>query len=202
MNIAEYIDSKFPSRTFKVLINGDYSIPSEFATMKSEFTKAYNVIDGVALHTYTGYDDASHNIANLKDKIDSCANNFNPLKKYVQCSELTPSKAYNGNKVYMEAANIIPDIIHIYARAGVKAAAYWPPINSSIPGLGLMNYNYSTILPCGQILADMAADYKGHAISTTATGMLKASAARPDSNTIVLYVPGKDLSTSVASVKV
>jgi len=202
MNIAEYIQAAFPARTFKVLINGDYSVPAEFTAMKNQFTKAYDVIDGVALHTYTGYNDSTHHISDLKTKIEACAGNFNSSKKYIYCSEWAPSKAYNNNRIYMEAANTIPDIVHAYARAGVKAAAYWPPVNSSIPGLGLVNATFGTVFPCGQILSDMALSYRGYALSTTATGALKASAARPDSNTVVLYVPGGDLGVTTASIKI
>src|SRR5690606_7256614 len=116
-------------------------------------------------------------------------NNFNPLKKYIYLSEWLPSKAYNNQKIYMEAANIIPDIIHIYARSGVNAAAYWPPINASIPGLGLFNYNYSVIYPCGQIFSELAANYSGHALSTV-SGTVHVAAALNDSNTLTLFVTG------------
>lgn len=202
MNIAEYLQTKFPTRTFKLLVNGDYAVPSEFTTLKNQFTKAYNAIDGVGLHTYTGYNDVPHGIATLQANITACANNFNPAKNYVYCSEWAPSKAYNNNKVYMEAANIIPDIIQAYGRAGVKAGAYWPPINSSITGLGLMNTSFGTVYPCGQIMSDMASSYKGHAVNTTANGSLKANAALQNSTTLVIYVSGKDLAATTASIQI
>jgi hypothetical protein len=201
MNLAEYIDIKYPTRNFKILVNGDYSIPSEFTTLKTQFTKAYDVIDGVALHTYTGYINDGHNILTLESKIQECANNWNPSKKYIYCSEWAPSKAYNGNKIYMEAANIIPEIIQIYARSGVSAGAYWPPTNQSIAGLGLYDAVFGAY-PCGQIVSDMAKNYKGDALSTTANSDLKASAALQNASTMILYVAGKDLATKTASIKV
>ncbi|MGB4961207.1 MAG: hypothetical protein WBO36_17105 [Saprospiraceae bacterium] len=201
MNLAEHIDAKYPNRSFKLLVNGDYSEPDEFTTLKNQFAKAYHTIDGVALHTYTGYIENGHNIETLEAKIEECANNWNPNKKYIYCSEWAPSRLYNDGKLYMEAANIIPDIVHIYARSGVSAGAYWPPINTSIPGLGLYDTNFG-LFPCGQIFSDLAKNYTGEALKTMANSSLMANAALQNSNTMILYVAGKDLSTKTASIKV
>lgn len=191
MNIAEHIDQQFPERTFKLLVNGDYTVPSEFTVMRERFTKAHDAIDGVALHTYAGYDTASHHIDSLASRIKQCAENFNEDedKRYVYLSEWAPSKDYNKGKKYMEAANIIPDMIHIYARAGANAAAYWPPINTAITGLGLFSYNYSVIYPCGQIFSELAANYSGDALSTV-SGTVHVAAALNNSNTMTLFVTG------------
>lgn len=201
MDIAEYIESEFPNRTFKLLINGDYTQPQEFTTMKNKFTKAYDAIDGVALHTYTGYTTDTHNIADLEERIKDCANNFNPNKNFKYLSEWMPSRDYNERALYMEAANIIPDIIHIYARTGSEAAAFWPPINTSIPGLGLTNWNYTKIFPTGQILGDMAESYRGKALKTT-SNKFHLAAALQDANTMVLYVTGAKESGKKVAVKV
>ena len=201
MDIAEYIESEFPNRTFKLLINGDYTQPQEFTTMKNKFTRAYNAIDGVALHTYTGYTTDTHNIADLEKRIIDCANNFNPDKNFKYLSEWMPSRDYNERALYMEAANIIPDIIHIYARTGSEAAAFWPPINTSIPGLGLTNWNYTKVFPTGQILGDMAESYKGKALKTTSNKMHLAAALQ-DANTMVLYITGGKESGKTVAVKV
>lgn len=201
MDIAEYIESEFPNRTFKLLINGDYTEPQEFTTMKNKFTKAYDAIDGVALHTYTGYTTDTHNIADLEERIKDCANNFNPNKNFKYLSEWMPSRDYNERALYMEAANIIPDIIHIYARTGSEAAAFWPPINTSIPGLGLTNWNYTKVFPTGQILGDMAESYKGKALKTT-SDKFHLAAALQDANTMVLYITGAKESGKKVAVKV
>lgn len=201
MDIAEYIESEFPNRTFKLLINGDYTEPQEFTTMKNKFTKAYDAIDGVALHTYTGYVTDTHNIADLEERIIDCANNFNPNKNFKYLSEWMPSRDYNERALYMEAANIIPDIIHIYARTGSEAAAFWPPINTSIPGLGLTNWNYTKVFPTGQILGDMAESYKGKALKTT-SDKFHLAAALQDANTMVLYITGAKESGKKVAVKV
>lgn len=201
MDIAEYIESEFPNRTFKLLINGDYTQPQEFTTMKNKFTRAYNAIDGVALHTYTGYTTDTHNIADLEERIKDCANNFNPNKNFKYLSEWMPSRDYNERALYMEAANIIPDIIHIYARTGSEAAAFWPPINTSIPGLGLTNWNYTKVFPSGQILGDMAESYKGKALKTT-SDKFHLAAALQDANTMVLYITGAKESGKKVAVKV
>lgn len=201
MDLAEYIDSEFPNRTFKLLINGDYTQPQEFTTMKNKFTKAYDAIDGVALHTYTGYSTDTHNIADLEKRIVDCANNFNPNKNFKYLSEWMPSRDYNERALYMEAANIIPDIIQIYARTGAEAAAFWPPINTSIPGLGLTNWNFTKVFPTGQILGDMAESYKGKALKTT-SNKFHLAAALQDANTMVLYITGAKESGKKVAVKV
>lgn len=189
MEITEYIESEFPNRTFKLLINGDYTQPQEFTTMKNKFTRAYEAIDGVALHTYTGYSTTTHNIEDLEQRIKDCADNFNPNKNFKYLSEWMPSRDYNERALYMQAANIIPDIIHIYARTGSQAAAFWPPINTSIPGLGLTNWNYSKVFPTGQILGELANSYKGKALKTT-SNKFHLAAALQDENTMVLFITG------------
>jgi hypothetical protein len=189
MNLAEHINDKYPNRKFKLLINGDYTQPAEFTTMKDKFTKAYNVIDGVALHTYVGYSTTTHNMSDLEQRIKDCANNFNPNKNFSYLSEWMPSRDYNDRALYMQAANIIPDIIHIYARAGADAAAFWPPINTSIPGLGLTNWNYSIVYPTGQIMGKLVESYKGKALKTT-SNTYHLAAALNDSQTMVLFITG------------
>lgn len=201
MEIAAFIDTEYPNHTFKLLINGDYTKPEEFTTMKNLFTTAYDVIDGVALHTYTGYTSHTHNIEDLEQRIIDCANNFNPQKDYIYLSEWMPSRDYNDRALYMEAANILPDIFHIYARAGADAGAYWPPINSSVPGLGLTNWNYSVVYPTGQILGEMARSYKGKALKTTSNNFHLA-AAQPDDNTMVLFITGGNESGKTVAVRV
>jgi hypothetical protein len=197
MEIAEHINDKFPNHTFKLLINGDYTQPQEFTTMKNKFTKAYSVIDGVALHTYAGYSTSTHNMKDLEKRIIDCANNFNPNKNFSYLSEWMPSRDYNDRALYMEAANIIPDMFHIYARAGADAAAFWPPINTSIPGLGLTNWNYSIVYPTGQIFGKLANSYKGKALKTI-SNKYHLAAALNDSETMVLFVTGgKEISNKI-----
>lgn len=201
MNLAEHLNQKFPNHKFKLLVNGDYTRPEEFTQMKQEFTKAYEVIDGVALHTYTGYQTDTHNISNLEERIEACANNFNPNKKFIYLSEWMPSRDYNNRALYMEAANIIPDIIQIYARANANAAAFWPPINTSIPGLGLTNWNYSTVFPVGQILGELSLSYKGYALKTT-SNKYHIAAALSDAQTMVLFITGGNEATNKVGVSV
>ncbi|MFD2725167.1 hypothetical protein [Hyunsoonleella rubra] len=201
MELTEYIVSEYPNRKFKLLINGDYTQPQEFTTMKNKFTRAYDAIDGVALHTYTGYVTDTHNIADLEQRIKDCANNFNPNKNFKYLSEWMPSRDYNDRALYMEAANIIPDIVHIYARAGSQAAAFWPPINTSIPGLGLTNWNYTKVFPTGQILGELAGSYKGKSLKTT-SNKFHLAAALQDANTMVLFITGGRESGKKVAVKV
>ncbi|WP_139959568.1 hypothetical protein [Flavicella sediminum] len=201
MNLAEFIDQKFPNHKFKLLINGDYTHPEEFTTMKNKFTKAYSIIDGVALHTYTGYNTSTHNIAELETRIKACANNFNPDKKFIYLSEWMPSRDYNDRALYMEAANIIPDIIQIYARSSADAAAFWPPINTSVPGLGLTNWNYTVVYPVGQILGELSDSYKGYALKTT-SNKFHVAAALNDSKRMVIFVTGGKESSAKVGIKV
>jgi len=202
MNIAEHIEQQFPDREFKLLVNGDYTKPGEFTTMKQEFAKAYEVIDGVALHTYTGYDTNTHHIDDLSARIKACANNFNAQKDFIYLSEWMPSRDYNNRKLYMEAANLIPDIFHIYARSGTDAAAYWPPVNTSIPGLGLLNNDFSTKWPVGQIFGDLSESYHGHAVKTTSPDSILIAGALQSSDQLVLYVPGKGLPPTQITISV
>ncbi|WP_396600879.1 hypothetical protein [Algibacter sp. R77976] len=201
MDLAEHIDEKYPDHKFKLLINGDYTQPNEFTTMKNKFTKAYNVIDGVALHTYAGYSTATHNMEDLEQRIIDCADNFNPNKNFSYLSEWMPSRDYNDRALYMQAANIIPDMIHIYARAGADAAAFWPPINTSIPGLGLTNWNYTTVFPTGQIFSELIESYKGKALKTT-SNTYHLAAALNDNETMVLFITGGKEATLKTGVKV
>jgi|TARA_R100000501_G_C2617468_1_gene110941 hypothetical protein len=191
MNIAEYISEEFPERNFKLLINGDYTKPSEFADMKEQFTKAYEEIDGVALHTYVGYQTDTHNMVDLQQRIGESADNFNPERNYIYLSEWMPSRDYNERRLYMEAANIIPDVFQIYAMAGTDAAAFWPPVNSSIPGVGVFNWNFSKTFPVGQIFSDLSNSFTGEVVSTS-DGNFQITAALQDDQTLVVYVPGKD----------
>ncbi|TRX71145.1 hypothetical protein [Carboxylicivirga sp. M1479] len=192
MTIAGYINNQYPNRTFKLLVNGDYTVPSEFSTMKEYFTEAYDAIDGVALHTYTGYTTDTHDIAELGKRIQACASNFNSLKEMcVYASEWMPSRDYNERRLYMEAANILPDIFHIYARNKVEAAAYWPPVNNSVPGLGLVNWNASVTFPCGQMIGDMVKSFKGEVVRTISDD-ITITGALQDESSLVLYVTGKD----------
>ena len=201
MELAAHIDVKFPNHTFKLLINGDYTQPQEFTTMKQKFTKAYNVIDGVALHTYTGYSSDTHHIKDLEKRIIDCANNFNSNKNFKYLSEWMPSRDYNERALYMEAANIIPDIIHIYARTGSEAAAYWPPVNTSIPGLGITNWNYTKVFPTGQILGELAKSYTGKSLKTT-SNKFHLAAALNDSETMVLFITGGKETSNKVGVKI
>lgn len=201
MDLTEYLVSEYPNRKFKLLINGDYTQPDEFTAMKNKFSRGYTHIDGVALHTYAGYNTTSHNISDLEQRIKDCANNFNPTKNIKYLSEWMPSRDYNDKALYMEAANIIPDIIHIYARAGVQAAAFWPPINSSIPGLGLTNWNYSKLYPAGQILGELANSYTGKSLKTT-SNKFHLAAALQDANTMVLFITGGKEKGKKAAVKI
>lgn len=201
MELAAHINTKFPNHTFKLLVNGDYTQPQEFTTMKQKFTKAYDVIDGVALHTYTGYNTDTHHIQDLEKRIVDCANNFNPNKNFKYLSEWMPSRDYNERALYMEAANIIPDIIHIYARTGSEAAAYWPPVNTSIPGLGITNWNYTKVFPTGQILGELAKSYTGKSLKTV-SDKFHLAAALNDSETMTLFITGAKESGKKVGVKV
>lgn len=197
MRIAAYLAEQYPERTFNILVNGDFTEPQEFTTMKENFTEAYDEINGIALHTYTGYnppnDKTGFAIQTLGAKIDACAKNFNSNKELlVYCSEWMAARDYNEGRVYMEAANIIPDIVQIYSRHGVDAGGYWPPVNSTAPGVGLVNWNASVVFPCGQILGDMATSFRGKAVRTNSDGNFGIASALTAGDTLLIYVTGKD----------
>ncbi|WP_418264150.1 hypothetical protein [Flavobacterium faecale] len=201
MALAAHLNIKYPNHKFKLLVNGDYTKPEEFTTMKQQFTTAYDVIDGVALHTYAGYQTDTHNMSELESRIKACATNFNPNKKFIYLSEWMPSRDYNDRALYMEAANIIPDMIQIYARSNANAAAYWPPVNTSIPGLGLTNWNFSTVFPVGQIMGELSKSYKGFALKTI-SNKFHIAAALNDAQTMVVFVTGGKETAALTAVKV
>jgi hypothetical protein len=208
IGIAERIKSHYPSPQFKLLINGDWTVPAEFTTLKGVFAgnpNAYNAIDGLALHPYAGYEPTApydlYRIADLQTKLQACATNFNPSKKYIYCSEWMPSRAVNGNKAYMQTANIIPDFMQIYARAGVNAAAYWPPMNPTIAGNGLFTYAYASIYPVAQIFKELADNFKGKCVSTVSDSVHVAGALHPD-NKLYLYVTGGKWEATTAKITV
>lgn len=203
MKIAGHIDSQFPNRTFKILINGDYTAPDEFSLMKDYFTESYDAIDGLSLHTYTGYQTDDYHVDDLGPRIQACAENFNPQKElYIYCSEWMATRAANEGRRYMESASLLPGIFHILARTGVDAAAYWPVANASVPGVGLIDYDLSTVLPSGQILGDMAASYKGEAVKTISDEVIIAGAINNDGEDLVLYITGIDNPTTEVTVDI
>lgn len=201
MNIAEYIGETFPDKQFKLVVNGDYTKPEEFTAMKNQFTKAYDLLDGVALHTYTGYQTDTHHIDDLESRIKTSSNNFNSEKNFIYLSEWMPSRDYNERRLYMQAANIIPDIFQIYARAGADAAAFWPPVNTSIPGLGLLNWNFSTTFPVGQIFGELSESFRGDVVKTT-NASFHITAALNDAETLVLFITGEDEPATKTTVNI
>lgn len=201
MNIAEHINNKFPEKKFKLLVNGDYTKPEEFTVMKNLFTKAYDVIDGVALHTYAGYSTDTHNVSDLESRIIACSNNFNADKNYVYLSEWMPSRDYNERKLYMEAANLIPNMFQIYARAGADAAAYWPPVNASIPGLGFFNWNFTMVYPVGQIFGELYQSFHGEVVKVTSE-TTQLAVALNDENTLVMFIAGGDGPYTKTTIKI
>ena len=199
MEMAAHIDNEFPNRNFKLLINGDYTQPQEFIALKNQFTStsAYNAIDGLGLHTYAGYNSETYNIADLENRIKTCASNFNDSKSmFIYVSEWMPSKLYNNNKKHMQTANIIPHMIHIYAKAGVDMGAYWPPVNSSAPGVGLTNWNFTTLLPIGQILGQLKNDFKTYTVETTSSETIHLTTGGENDNEMVLYLAGGESETT------
>lgn len=189
--VAAHIRSTFPDHTFNLVVNGDYTNPEEFSAIKYVFesTGELDLIDGLALHTYTGYNTETHNIRSLQQKISDCISNLG--KSYLSLSEWAPSKAYNDNKVYAQGANLIVEQIFEHARAGADEAAFWPPTNNSIPGLGLFNYGLTEALPTAQLFGDMAKDFQGKVL-TVEDGPVRAAAAQNDNGVVVVYITGKD----------
>ncbi|GGD03720.1 hypothetical protein [Hyunsoonleella pacifica] len=197
--VVKHIRQTFPSANFKILVNGDFTEPSEFTTMNTIFGNDLSFADGVALHPYAGYNSTTHNIANVQSDIIACRDNFG--KNYVHLSEWAPSKAYNNNKVYAQGANVLVELTHELARSGADAAAFWPPKNTSIPGLGLFSSNYNVTYPTAQIFGDMSQNYTGDALATTTNGAIKAVASR-NGNRITVYVAGMDEPNTTVRLRV
>ncbi|GGD03710.1 hypothetical protein [Hyunsoonleella pacifica] len=187
--LAKHIRTTFPNANFKILVNGDFTVPGEFTTMKNIFGGDIKFADGVALHPYAGYNTDTHNIADVRSNIIACRDNFG--KNFIHLSEWAPSKAYNNNKVYAQGANVLVELTHELARSGANAAAFWPPKNTSIPGLGLFNSNFGVTYPTAQIFGDMSKNYTGDALDTSTNGNIRAVASR-DGNRITVYVAGMD----------
>ena len=197
--VIKHIRLAFPNSNFKILVNGDFTVPSEFTTMNTIFGSDIQYADGVALHPYAGYDSSTHNILNVKSNIIACRDNFG--KSYVHLSEWAPSKAYNNNKVYAQGANVMVELIHEFGRSGADAGAFWPPKNTSINGLGLFNFNYNTTYPTAQLFGDMVDNYTGDALSTATNGDLRAVASR-DGDRVTVYVSGMDEPNTTVRLRV
>ncbi|WP_203257217.1 hypothetical protein [Hyunsoonleella ulvae] len=197
--VVKHIRQTFPNANFKILVNGDFTVPSEFTTMSNIFGSDLSFADGVALHPYAGYNTTTHNIVDVKSNIIACRDNFG--KNYVHLSEWAPSKAYNNNKVYAQGANVLVELTHELARSGADAAAFWPPKNPSIPGLGLFSDNYNVTYPTAQLFGDMSQNYTGDALATTTNGDIRAVASR-DGNRITVYVAGMDEPNTLVRLRV
>ena len=189
--VSAYIRDTFPRATFNIVINGDYTHPDEFKAIRYVFdaTQELDLIDGLALHTYTGYNTETHNIKDLQKNISECIANLG--KSYLSLSEWAPSKAYNDNKVYAQGANLVVEQTYEHAMAGADEAAFWPPTNNSIPGLGLFNYGLTQPMPTGQIFGDLAMDFQGEVLEVK-DGSMRAAAARNKDGVVVVYVTGMD----------
>ncbi len=187
--IAQHIATKFPNANFNLLVNGDYTRPHEFTKIKNVFGDKINIIDGVALHAYAGYNTNTHYIPNLVNLITQCKNNLG--KDYVSLSEWAPSKAYNQDKRFAEAANILVEQLYEFARAGANDAAFWSPRNDDIWGLGLFDRNFNIQWPTAQLLGDMAVSFRGEVLGVQ-DGSMRGVASKLNNGNIVVYVVGKD----------
>ncbi|MFS4481757.1 hypothetical protein ACKGJY_01980 [Hyunsoonleella sp. 2307UL5-6] len=194
--LARHLKQRY-GNDFKILVNGDYTVPSEFGTIKTIFGNELNNIDGSALHPYAGYNSFTHNLNNLENLINDCK--YYLGRNYVTQSEWAPSKAYNNNRVYAQAANIMVDMFHKFARTNSNAAAYWAPENSTLPGLGLFNSTASNVnYPQAQIFKSMSDSFSGQAIynsedfGSQRQGIIKM-ASRISGKQVALWISGFDV---------
>jgi len=188
--IAKNIRTKFPNAKFKVLVNGDFTNPQEFTTIRNIFSTDIDLIDGLTLHPYAGYNDPEglYVLPNLVTSIKACVNNLG--KSYISLSEWAPAKAYNDNQIYAEGANLMVEQIYEFARSGANEAAFWPPINTGIPGLGFFDTNFKIVYPTAQLFGDMALDFRGEVLKVI-DGSMRGIASRSSKGNIILYVTGK-----------
>ncbi len=194
--IATFIREKYPNSDFKILVNGDYTYPEEFSTIKNIFGESIGLIDGCALHPYAGYNPVNspkHDMRNMGANILACKANLG--RDYIHLSEWAPSKDYNNHKIYAQGANLLMEQVYEFGRTGANAGAFWPPSNTSIVGLGLFNSSFSTIYPTGQMFAELTSNFKGKALKVTdglvgSSGETMRAIASKDGNTLVVYVVG------------
>lgn len=195
--IAVYINAEYPNAEFKVLVNGDFVHPEEFAKINEVFGDQLDLIDGCALHPYAGYDPPSdspdHHINKLVELIQDCRDNLG--KDFVHLSEWAPSKDYNNHKMYAEGANLLVEQVYEFGRSGADVGAFWPPLNTSIVGLGLFNAGLNVIYPTGQLFGELAHNFKGESLKVTDgtmgnNGEVMRAIASKDGNTLVVYVVG------------
>lgn len=198
--LAEHIRRSFPKAEFKILVNGDYTKPDEFNAINYVFNASNSLeyIDGLALHTYTGYNSDTHNINDLQTKISECESNLG--KNYLSLSEWAPARAYNNNKIYAQGANLLVEQIYEHALAGANEAAFWPPTNNSIPGLGLFNYNLTLQFPTAQLFGDMAKSFRGEVLNVQ-DGSMRGVAAKNKDGIFIVYVIGKDNPWTTVNLK-
>lgn len=67
--------------------------------------------------------------------------------------------------------------IYEQARSGAEEGAFWPPANTSIPGLGLFNSTMTLVYPTAQIFGDMSRDLTGNSLGVSAQASIKVAAA-------------------------
>ncbi|WP_282036815.1 hypothetical protein [Saccharicrinis aurantiacus] len=195
--IAIFIRAEYPDAEFKLLVNGDFVYPKEFAKINEVFADQLDLIDGSALHPYAGYNPPSnspnHHIDMLVELIQGCRDNLG--KDYVHLSEWAPSKDYNNHKMYAEGANLLVEQVYEFGRSGADVGAFWPPLNTSIVGLGLFNPAFNIIYPTGQLFGDLAENFKGQSLKVTdgkmgENGERMRAIASKDENELVVYVVG------------
>ncbi len=186
-HVATRIKEVHPTST--VYITGDWTQPTEFTSIKNGFgTAAWANVDGISLHVYAGDVDADNHIDNIQPRIAQIKSITGKNKIYV--SEWAPSKAYTGNKSNLQAANVMFQNMWHMQRAGVDAAAYWPPSPAGIPGLNLMNFNFTQIFPTGTAFSWMSTDMIGASLSTTYQEIPAVSSR--DGNRLVVFLLGYD----------
>lgn len=197
--LARHIRLEFPSANFKVLVNGDYTAPEEFSVINRIFGSDIDDIDGTTLHTYTGYDSERYNITRLQQDVDDVQRNLG--KSYLSLSEWAPSKLYNEGQIYAQGANLVVEQNYEHALTGAEEAAFWPPTNPGIPGLGLFSFNFGITYPTAQLFGDMAADFTGKVLRVT-DGTVRGAAAQQADGTFVVYVTGKQVPFTTVTLDV
>lgn len=186
--------------TLQTYIVAEWEEPQRMAGFRQQFEADGNwqYVDGLNVHIYAGDEDAKHEFDTIISRMDQLRTDSGKDKFYV--SEWNSSKAYTGNKVYMEGANMQVKHTWLMQRSGIQLGAIWPAHETAIKGLGLIddlvdsenqaNTGFGDVLPSGSALNWMSTFLVGDAVQVTEQRVLAAASREGDELVVFLLGVG------------
>jgi len=175
-------------------------------------TSVWNNVYGMDLHIYTGVNpNQTKNypplpISQIGPTIASIQAAAGKTPVYVSewCADLEDDDKYGG----LQDANIMMQIFGEFAKAGVTAAAYWPPVMPSnepqADTITLVNDTPSSypVDADGQAMEWLSTNYQGTALSTSVANSVAQSVAAQNGNKVAVFVMTNTASNETEQVQV